>query len=74
MDNHATQGADSGHEAEQPAFKRNRSEGYVIECNGNRAIIAATGGKSSTASQDYWDVYIFHNILCTSAGNFRMQG
>lgn len=37
-------------------FPRNRTEGYVIECDGERAIIAATAGKSVNASEDYWAV------------------
>jgi DNA helicase HerA-like ATPase len=37
-------------------FKRNRSEGFVIECDGSRAIISAISGKSSGASEDYWAV------------------
>jgi uncharacterized protein len=68
MDNHAAQGA---HEAGQPVFKRNRSEGYVIECNGNRAIIAATGGKSSTASEDYWAV---GQLISVRVGEQRVVG
>jgi uncharacterized protein len=52
-------------------FKRNRSEGYIIECNGNRAIIAATGGKSSTASEDYWAV---GQLISVRVGEQRVVG
>jgi uncharacterized protein len=55
----------------EPVFKRNRSEGYVIECNGNRAIIAATGGKSSTASEDYWAV---GQLISVRVGEQRVVG
>jgi uncharacterized protein len=55
----------------EPGFKRNRSEGYVIECNGNRAIIAATGGKSSTASEDYWAV---GQLISVRVGDQRVVG
>jgi len=37
-------------------FQRNRTEGHVIYCNGEHAIIAAVSGRSSTASEDYWAV------------------
>ena len=56
MDDQATVTAAGTPAFGEQGFKRNRSEGYVIECNGNRAIVAATGGKSSTASDDYWAV------------------
>jgi uncharacterized protein len=55
----------------EPGFKRNRSEGYIIECNGNRAIIAATGGKSSTASEDYWAV---GQLISVRVGDQRVVG
>jgi uncharacterized protein len=71
MDNHAARSADGAHEAGQPVFKRNRSEGYIIECNGNRAIIAATGGKSSTASEDYWAV---GQLISVRVGEQRVVG
>ncbi len=44
-------GADSVH-----PFPRNRTEGHVIECDGERAVIAASAGKSTSASDDYWAV------------------
>ena len=71
MDNQPAQSADGAHEAGQPVFKRNRSEGYVIECNGNRAIIAATGGKSSNASDDYWAV---GQLISVRVGEQRVVG
>jgi uncharacterized protein len=55
----------------EAGFKRNRSEGFVIECNGNRAIIAATGGKSSTASEDYWAV---GQLISVRVGEQRVVG
>ncbi|MGB8816552.1 MAG: ATP-binding protein, partial [Rhizobiaceae bacterium] len=58
--------------AEQPApFKRNRSEGYVIECDGNRAIISAISGKSSGASDDYWAV---GQLISIRVGDNRIVG
>jgi uncharacterized protein len=71
MDNQTAQDAGGAHEDGQPVFKRNRSEGYVIECNGNRAIIAATGGKSSTASEDYWAV---GQLISVRVGEQRVVG
>jgi uncharacterized protein len=71
MDNlHAAHGP-SGAAAAEQEFKRNRSEGYIIECNGNRAIIAATGGKSSTASEDYWAV---GQLISVRVGDQRVVG
>lgn len=52
-------------------FKRNRSEGYVIECDGNRAIVSAISGKSSTASDDYWAV---GQLISIRVGDNRIVG
>ena len=71
MDNQTAQVAIGLDHAGQPVFKRNRSEGYIIECNGNRAIIAATGGKSSTASEDYWAV---GQLISVRVGEQRVVG
>ena len=71
MDNQTAQVAIGLDHAGQPVFKRNRSEGYVIECNGNRAIIAASGGKSSTASEDYWAV---GQLISVRVGEQRVVG
>lgn len=35
---------------------RNRTEGHVIACDGERAIIAAEAGKQAAGSDDYWAV------------------
>jgi uncharacterized protein len=71
MDNQTAQVPIGFDHAGQPVFKRNRSEGYVIECNGNRAIIAASGGKSSTASEDYWAV---GQLISVRVGDQRVVG
>jgi uncharacterized protein len=71
MDNQTAQVAIGLDHAGQPVFKRNRSEGYIIECNGNRAIIAASGGKSSTASDDYWAV---GQLISVRVGEQRVVG
>ena len=71
MDNQTGQVPIGIDHAGQPVFKRNRSEGYVIECNGNRAIIAASGGKSSTASEDYWAV---GQLISVRVGEQRVVG
>lgn len=57
--------------APEPEFKRNRSEGYVIECDGNRAIISAISGKSSGASDDYWAV---GQLISIRVGENRIVG
>ena len=55
----------------QPVFKRNRSEGYVIECDGERAIISAISGVSSSASADYWAV---GQLISIRVGDNRIVG
>jgi hypothetical protein len=43
--------------SEQPRpLVRNRTDGHVIECNGEKAIIHAKTGPSVSASEDYWAV------------------
>ncbi|SFJ01526.1 hypothetical protein SAMN04515648_2449 [Phyllobacterium sp. CL33Tsu] len=43
--------------SQQPRpFLRNRTDGHVIECNGEKAIIHAKSGPSVSASEDYWTV------------------
>ncbi|PSH69889.1 ATPase [Phyllobacterium brassicacearum] len=43
--------------SEQPRpLVRNRTDGHVIECNGEKAIIHAKTGPSVLASDDYWVV------------------
>ncbi|MBZ9653127.1 ATP-binding protein [Phyllobacterium lublinensis] len=43
--------------SEQPRpLVRNRTDGYVIECNGEKAIIHAKTGPTVHASDDYWVV------------------
>jgi DNA helicase HerA-like ATPase len=43
--------------SEQPRpLVRNRTDGYVIECNGEKAVIHAQTGPSVTASDEYWAV------------------
>jgi uncharacterized protein len=56
---------------EPTTFKRNRSEGYVIECDGNRAIISAISGKSTGASDDYWAV---GQLISIRVGENRIVG
>lgn len=57
--------------AVEPEFKRNRSEGFVIECDGSRAIISAISGKSSGASEDYWAV---GQLISIRVGDNRIVG
>ncbi|MEP7454731.1 DUF87 domain-containing protein [Phyllobacterium sp. SB3] len=43
--------------AEEPRpFVRNRTDGHVIECNGETAIIYGQTGPSINASDDYWTI------------------
>ncbi|KXF76864.1 ATPase [Paramesorhizobium deserti] len=50
---------------------RNRTEGYIIECDGDRAIIAAIAGPSVTASEDYWAV---GQLISVRVGENRLVG
>lgn len=40
----------------QPLPKRNRTEGHIIHCDGNSAVISATMPLDGTVSEDYWTV------------------
>jgi hypothetical protein len=51
--------------------QRNRTEGHVIQCDGERAIIAALSGPSSTASDDYWTV---GQLISIQSGGNRLVG
>lgn len=53
---YAPEGAAGGNVADINRFQRNRTEGFVVECDGERAVIAATAGRTVTASEDYWAV------------------
>ncbi|YBV97078.1 DUF87 domain-containing protein [Phyllobacteriaceae bacterium JZ32] len=50
---------------------RNRTEGYIIECDGDRATIAAIAGPSVTASEDYWAV---GQLISVRVGENRLVG
>lgn len=52
-------------------IKRNRTEGFVIECDGERAVIAAHGGATNTASEDYWAV---GQLISVQVGESRVVG
>ncbi len=53
------------------AFKRNRTEGYVIECDGAQATISSIGGVNSEASNDYWAV---GQLISIQVGENRVIG
>ncbi|GGA99729.1 ATPase [Brucella endophytica] len=56
---------------EQHVIARNRTEGYIIECDGDRATIAAIAGPSVTASEDYWAV---GQLISVRVGENRLVG
>ncbi|WP_420962765.1 ATP-binding protein [Brucella sp. IR073] len=56
---------------EQHVIARNRTEGYIIECDGERATIAAIAGPSVTASEDYWAV---GQLISVRVGENRLVG
>ncbi|HMF66500.1 MAG TPA: ATPase, partial [Phyllobacterium sp.] len=58
--------------AEQPRpFVRNRTDGHVIECNGEKAVIYALTGPSVAASDDYWTV---GQLISIQVGTTRVVG
>ncbi|PYE90105.1 ATP-binding protein [Phyllobacterium leguminum] len=58
------------HEQER-VVARNRTEGYIIECDGDRATIAAVAGPSVSASEDYWAV---GQLISVRVGENRLVG
>jgi len=52
-------------------FKRNRTEGHVVSCDGETVTILARAGKSSTASEDYWSV---GQLISVCVGESRIVG
>lgn len=56
---------------QQRVIARNRTEGYIIECDGDRATIAAIAGPSVTASEDYWAV---GQLISVRVGENRLVG
>lgn len=52
-------------------FKRNRTEGYIIHCDGEMAIVTAITGKNISASDDYWAV---GQLISVIVGDNRVVG
>ncbi len=52
-------------------FKRNRTEGHIIHCDGEMAVITAISGKSISASDDYWAV---GQLISVIVGENRIVG
>ena len=58
--------------SQQPRpFMRNRTDGHVIECNGETAIIHAKSGPTVKASDDYWTV---GQLISVQVGQSRVVG
>ena len=68
---YATEGALAGAPADIQAFQRNRSEGFVIQCDGERAIVSAIASRNATASEDYWAV---GQLISVRVGENRVVG
>ncbi|WP_223475606.1 ATP-binding protein [Oricola indica] len=51
--------------------KRNRTEGFVVSCDGTHAVIAALAGKGDSASEDYWAV---GQLITIRVGDNRTVG
>lgn len=51
--------------------QRNRTEGYVIQCDGEGAVVSALSGPSSAASDDYWAV---GQLISIQTGDNRVVG
>ncbi len=63
---------DSSNAREQGKYvQRNRTEGYVIQCDGESAIVSALSGPSSAASDDYWAV---GQLISIQTGDNRVVG
>lgn len=62
---------DGYHDAQGNFVERNRTEGHVIECDGERAIIAADAGSNAAGSDDYWAV---GQLISVRVGKNRIVG
>ncbi|MEZ5812133.1 MAG: DUF87 domain-containing protein [Rhizobiaceae bacterium] len=62
---------DGYHDAQGKFIERNRTEGHVIECDGERAIIAADAGSDAAGSEDYWAV---GQLISVRVGRNRVVG
>lgn len=70
MKNENTRTVDAADHEVRP-FHRNRTEGNVIRCDGERAVIAAQGGANLSASDDYWAV---GQLISIKVGESRVVG
>ncbi len=57
--------------ADGTTITRNRTEGYIIKCDGGQAVIAAHAGRAIEASDDYWAV---GQLISVVVGNNRVVG
>lgn len=62
---------DGYHDNNGNFVKRNRTEGHVVECDGERAIIAAEAGTQAPGSDDYWAV---GQLISVQVGTSRIVG
>ena len=51
--------------------ERNRTEGHVVECDGECAVIAADAGSNAKGSEDYWAV---GQLISVQVGENRIVG
>ncbi len=51
--------------------ERNRTEGHVVECDGECAVIAAEAGTHAKGSEDYWAV---GQLISVQVGDSRIVG
>lgn len=63
--------APDNNEAEEVIRKRNRTEGYVIGCDGTYATVVADVYKDNGASDDYWTV---GQMISIRVGDVRIVG
>ncbi|MCB1419128.1 MAG: DUF87 domain-containing protein, partial [Notoacmeibacter sp.] len=52
-------------------FQRNRTEGFIVDCDGERAVIAAEAGVHAAGSDDYWAV---GQMISVRVGENRLVG
>ena len=64
-------GAVCGERGATDPKRRNRTQGYVVECDGNNAVISAVMTGGGGASEDYWNV---GSLITIRSGTLRTVG
>ncbi len=67
----STNAEDEHRDSNGSFLERNRTEGHVVECDGERAIVAANAGAQVAGSDDYWAV---GQLISVQVGTSRIVG